>query len=259
MIGLDTTNIVDYARRWPRPEEERAGGFFVYGDHHPVTVALGCVALTIGMNEITEANVPEWLRRLACAGELTMPLRDADGAARTFTAQEVEGHTGLVVNVAPLTPEQFDRGHRIRLLKRDGLPTVECYEHRRSSTHAPEPTLLYVAVDMESGHERRRVEHYVTGRVVAVDHREDEGVEMPDGPWPGAEVMKGRRYSTRQMSLSDFELVFAHARAAEDRCAWPTTVENWEVPGCGARKDPDHAFCGPHMEARDAMFPGLGG
>ncbi|OPC76873.1 hypothetical protein B4N89_46230 [Embleya scabrispora] len=260
MIGLDTTNIVDYARRWPRPEDERAGGFFVYGGHHPITVALAHVAATIGMTEITEANVPEWSRRLACAAEIALPLRDGpDSAGRTFTVEEVEGHVGLVVNVAPMTADRFDRVHAIRLRKRDGLPTVECHEHRRAVVHAPEPTLLYVAVDMETGQERRRVEHYATGRMVAIDYGEDDGVEMPEGPWPGAEVMKERCYSTRRMSLWDFELVFSRARASEDRCAWPTTVENWAVPECGAHKNPDDAFCEPHAAARAALFPGLAG
>ncbi len=65
-----------------------------------VTNGLIWSTLSVGLGEITEKNVDEWMVRLALVDKLLGTMLKKNGESRPFTRDEVVTHIGLTTNVS---------------------------------------------------------------------------------------------------------------------------------------------------------------
>jgi hypothetical protein len=78
---------------------------------NPVTEGLIYATLTVGLGEITEKNVDEWMLRLGFTDRLHGTLLKKDRQDRPFTREEVVAHIGLRTNVSKETRAKFIKRH----------------------------------------------------------------------------------------------------------------------------------------------------
>lgn len=78
------------------------------GSLRPVTEVLIFTTMSVGIGEITEANVTEWIARLAITEAIDGGSIIAPDGQRSITEDEVIAHIGLSTNVFPaLTRAQW--------------------------------------------------------------------------------------------------------------------------------------------------------
>ena len=81
------------------------GGFKV----HPLTDTLIWTSVFIGLNEITKANINEWVKRVKMYEHVMGALRVKEGKDVPLTQEEIESHIGLWTNATKKTKTMFNK------------------------------------------------------------------------------------------------------------------------------------------------------
>ena len=73
---------------------------------------LGTTAMQVGMHEVTEKNIPEWLARIAVLNQFGDHFV---AGGKNLTARQMRMFIGATINVVPETRSQFLSKYRKRL------------------------------------------------------------------------------------------------------------------------------------------------
>jgi len=97
-LRWDVTNVKDREVNFPPTED---------GHQNPVTYTLIMLTMSVGIGELTAANVGEFYARASLIDTLDGPfMYEPDGEGghrdRRITIEDVRGHVGLSTNVFPV-------------------------------------------------------------------------------------------------------------------------------------------------------------
>ncbi|MEO3852577.1 hypothetical protein ABGB09_34000 [Streptomyces sp. B8F3] len=241
---------------------------------HPLTHYL--IAVHLGMEEFTEANIAEALRRVKAflglyeeAGKPMLAREDGSPLlVRDLDTAFIRRHFGQKMSFGVKEPAEFDE-HMLNL--RAGLTGVPRVSYRRITFLGParpgHPFQIFQEINDRYRFEARRVEVYPDGTLLwredghhgqgtaEIEHTEAEDVLDLS--------LINERAGQRAESVSATEFADLFERAAGNACSWVvdwisrTDEDTDPALYCNQLRRGDEPFCNWHMRFARRIFPAL--
>lgn len=104
-------------------------------ENWPITETLIFATMPIGIHEITEKTVDEFIRRLTILQAANGGLYHQYGQSWFITPEEVRARIGLNTNASTITKTQFAK-NMVSLLERNGNSRLRTQDSRREAARA---------------------------------------------------------------------------------------------------------------------------